>query len=55
MNYNLVLSSQMLEVIAGLLDRAPHGIARPIIDEIQRQVMQQNQAMNKAPPMKEVA
>lgn len=54
MNYTIVLNAQMLEVIAGLLDRAPHGVARPIIDEIQRQVTEQNEKI-KQPMMKEVA
>lgn len=39
------LSEQMVQVIGQLLDNAPHKIARPIIDELQRQVNEQQ-----APP-----
>ncbi len=55
MNYTITLPAKMLEVIGKLLDQAPHGVARPIVDEIERQLVEQNEKANQQPKIKEAA
>lgn len=40
-NFNLNFTGQQLQVIASLLQQAPYHVAAPILNEIERQIIEQ--------------